>query len=115
MEINGKEITKELMAKAAACKTAEELLALAKQNGIEISVEQAETYLAEYVTNRLDKEKLDAVAGGQSSSLGLDGENRTNQNRRICFLTTAVPLYRRNEVVTCRDLANVPHILRIRL
>jgi len=93
MEINGKEITQEMMEKAAACKTAEELLALAKENGIEISVEQAETYLAEYVANRLDKEKLDAVAGGQSSSPGFDGEKRMNQDRRICFLTTAVCEY----------------------
>lgn len=93
MEINGKEITQEMMEKVASCKTTEELLVLAKENGIELSIEQAETYLAEHMANRLDKEKLDAVAGGQSSSPGLDGEKKINQDRRICFLTTAICEY----------------------
>ena len=42
MESNGKEISSELMDKAAKCRTAEELLALAKENGIELTPEQAE-------------------------------------------------------------------------
>ena len=42
MEINGKEISKELMDKAAKCETVEELLALARENGIELTAEQAE-------------------------------------------------------------------------
>ena len=93
MEINGKEITQKMMAKAESCKTTDELLALAKENGIEISAEQAKTYLAEYTGRHLNDEKLDAVAGGQSSSSGFDGEKKINQDRRICFLTTAVCEY----------------------
>ena len=64
MEINGKKISKELIAKAEVCETAEELLALAKDNGIELSAEQAEAYLAERDLNRLSEEELDQVAGG---------------------------------------------------
>ena len=86
MEINGKEITQEMMKKAAACKTTEELLALAKENDIELTAEQAETYLAKYAGHNLDNEKLDAVAGGQLRSPKLEEE-------RICFLTTAVCEY----------------------
>jgi hypothetical protein len=93
MEINGKEITQEMMEKVASCKTVDELLALAKENGIEISTEQAETYLAEHVVNLLDNEKLDAVAGGQMSSPKRDEVKTMDQNRRICFLTTAVCEY----------------------
>ena len=91
MAFNGKEITQEMMAKAAACKTTEELLALAKENGIELSVEQAEAYLKEHVG--LNNEELEAVAGGQMISPKADEEKKNNQNRRICFLTTAVCEY----------------------
>ena len=44
-KINPNEISKELMAKAQACETPEELLKLAKENGIELSKEAAEAYL----------------------------------------------------------------------
>ena len=47
MKTNGKEITKEMLAKAETCKTAEELVALAKENGVELTAEEAAAYLAE--------------------------------------------------------------------
>ena len=68
MEINGKEISQELMEKAVACRTTEELLALAKENGIELTAEQAEAYLAVYQSGKIPDEELDAVAGGRSRS-----------------------------------------------
>ena len=47
MPINKKEITKEMLEKAMQCKTAEELIALAKAEGIEVTKAEAEAYLAE--------------------------------------------------------------------
>ena len=47
MPINKNEITKEMIAKAMQCETAEDLVALAKSEGIEITKAEAEAYLAE--------------------------------------------------------------------
>ena len=58
MKTNGKEITKEMLAKAEACKTAEELVALAKENGVELTAEEAAAYLAEHEDGKLTGEEL---------------------------------------------------------
>ena len=47
--INPNELTREQIEKAMACETAEELMALAKAEGIELTKEEAESYLAERV------------------------------------------------------------------
>jgi predicted ribosomally synthesized peptide with nif11-like leader len=65
MPINKNEITKEMIEKAMQCKTADELMALAKTGGYELTKEEAEAYLAEMVDLELDSEKLKNVAGGQ--------------------------------------------------
>ncbi len=58
-------ITKELLEKAKQAKTAEELLALAKNEGIELTAEQAAKAFAELnKTGELSDEELDNVAGG---------------------------------------------------
>ena len=85
MKTNGKEITKEMLAKAEACKTAEELVALAKENGVELTAEEAAAYLAEHEGGKLTGEELDAVAGGKVMKPG--GKHKG------CFLTTAVCEY----------------------
>ena len=64
MKIDGKEISKELLAKAMKCDTPEELAALAKENGIEVTVEQAEAYLMEAKDIDLDSVQLEQVDGG---------------------------------------------------
>jgi len=64
MPINKNEITKEMMAKAMQCETAEELMAIAKVGGIEMTKEEAEAYLAEMDDMELDGEALKQVAGG---------------------------------------------------
>ena len=92
MEINGKEITRELMEKAAKCQTKEELLALAKENGIELTAEQAEAYLAERQDGEIADAEMDAVAGGKKMGGNYCGELR-QQVRSSCFLTTAVCEY----------------------
>ena len=64
MTINKNEITKEMLEKAMQCKTADELMALAKSEGCELTKEEAEAYLAEIADVELDEEKLKQVAGG---------------------------------------------------
>ena len=57
-------VTKEQIEKAMACETAEELMALAKEAGIELTKEEAEVYLAELEDFELDGDVLKRVAGG---------------------------------------------------
>ncbi len=64
MPINKKELTKAQVAKAMQCKTAEELMALAKANGFDLSKEEAEAYMAELADVELDEEQLKKAAGG---------------------------------------------------
>ena len=64
MPINKNEITKEMIEKAMECKTAEELLALAKAEGMEITKEEAEAYLAELADYELDSGEIEKIAGG---------------------------------------------------
>ena len=64
MPIDKTKITKAMLAKAAHCETADELIALAKTEGIEITKAEAESYLAELSDYELDSKDLDKVAGG---------------------------------------------------
>ena len=65
MPIDKNEITKEMIAKAMQCETADELIALAKTDGYEITKEEAEAYMAELADVELDEEVLQKVAGGK--------------------------------------------------
>ena len=64
MSINKNELTKEQIAKAMACKTVEELMELAKSEGVELTKEDADAYMAEMEDMELDSESLKNVAGG---------------------------------------------------
>ena len=64
MPINKNEITKEMLAKAMQCETVDELIALGKTYGMELSKEEAEAYLAELDDIELDSDDLQKVAGG---------------------------------------------------
>ena len=64
MLINKNEITKEMIEKALQCQTADELIALAKTGGYEITKEEADAYLAELADVELDEGKLKKVSGG---------------------------------------------------
>ena len=63
MPIDKSKISKEMLAKAAMCETAEELIALAK-TGMEITKAEAEAYLSELDNVELDSKALEKVAGG---------------------------------------------------
>jgi len=65
MPINKNELTKEMIAKAMQCRTTEELMALAKSEGFEVTKEEAEAYLAEMDDMELEEEALKKVAGGR--------------------------------------------------
>ena len=64
MPINKKELTKEMLEKAMQCKSADELIALAKAGGYEITKDEAEAYMAELADVELDDKQLKNVAGG---------------------------------------------------
>ena len=64
MPINKNEITKEMLEKAMQCETAEDLIALAKSEGIELTKEEAEAYLTELDDYELDDATIKNVAGG---------------------------------------------------
>jgi len=64
LPINKNKVTKEMIQKAMACENAEELMALAKTEGIELTKEEAEAYLAEMEDVELDEAALKNVAGG---------------------------------------------------
>ena len=64
MPIDKNEITKEMIAKAMQCETADELIALANSEGFELTKEEAEAYLVELEDFELDSDVLQKVAGG---------------------------------------------------
>jgi predicted ribosomally synthesized peptide with nif11-like leader len=64
MKFKGQEIPREVVEKAMQCDTPEELVALAKEHGFEITTKQAEAYLVELEDFDLDSEQMKKVAGG---------------------------------------------------
>ena len=64
MNIQGVEITDEMLKKANECKNAEELIALAKEYGVELTQEQADAFMEEFTDTELSAEELDRAAGG---------------------------------------------------
>ena len=68
------EINTELIAKARTAKSPEELLALAKENGIELTEETAKMYFDQLhpKTGELDDDELDNVADASRRPAGID-------------------------------------------
>ena len=63
-KINRNELTKEIIEKAMACETAEELMELARREGVELTKDEAEAYMAELDDFELDEATLQKAAGG---------------------------------------------------
>ena len=76
-------VTKEQIQKAMACKTVEELMELAKAEGVELTKEEAEAYMAEMEDVELDSDALKQVAGGLCYSAGLGADQRCNRGGGI--------------------------------
>jgi hypothetical protein len=64
MSINRNELTEEMIEKAMQCKTAEDLIAYAKTEGVELTKAEAEAYMAELADVELDGTALKKIAGG---------------------------------------------------
>ncbi|SEH33069.1 hypothetical protein [Selenomonas sp. KH1T6] len=63
-QVNGKEVSREILAEAMQCESPEDLVKLGKERGIELTAEEAEAFLAEMEEIDLDSEMLEKVAGG---------------------------------------------------
>ena len=68
MPINENEVTKEILGKAMQCESAEDLIALAKTEGFEITKDEAEAQFSELSDVELDSKTLKSVAGGRCYS-----------------------------------------------
>lgn len=60
----GREVSRETLARAFACDTPEDLMKLAQENGIGLTREQAEMYIAGREETELSGEQLRQAAGG---------------------------------------------------
>ncbi len=70
MPIDKTKLTKEMLEKAAKCQTADELVALAKTEGMEITKAEAEAYLDELEDFELKDGELKHIAGGKAPGGG---------------------------------------------
>lgn len=55
-----------MIMQALKCKNADELIALAKTGGIELTKEEAESYMTELADFELDENQMQQVAGGKA-------------------------------------------------
>lgn len=83
-EYNGKELTPELIKKAEACTSVEELLALAKENNISLTAEEAQAYLDELSIKPLDLDDLEEAAGGFCRECYLINDCQENFQKNQC-------------------------------
>ena len=70
MPIDKSKLTNDMLEKAANCKTADDLIALAKTSGIEITKAEAEAYLDELQNVELKDGELKHIAGGKAPGGG---------------------------------------------
>ena len=65
-------LTKEQLQKAMACKNADELMKLAKTDGIDLTKDEAKEFLAEMADFELDEETLNKAAGGNCGTESME-------------------------------------------
>ena len=84
-----KNLKPEMIEKAKAAKSAEELLELAKANGVEMTADEAATYFAQLnpKSGELDDDDLDNVSGGCNnfSVNEEDNDNYEDKNQWLIF------------------------------
>ena len=73
MPVNHNELTKEMIMQALKSKNADELIVLAKTGGIELTKEEAESYMTELADFELDENQMQQVAGGVKTCYMVDG------------------------------------------
>ena len=88
-----KDLTPEMIEKAKAAKSAEELLEIAKADGLEMTADEAKSYFAQLnpTSGELSDDDLDNVAGGACGDTPPEGTKKIpflqhpgNCKRRIC-------------------------------
>lgn len=83
-------LTQEIIEKAKAAGSAEELLAIAKANGVEMTADEAKTYFEQLNANSLDEDLLEGVAGGflilhkDALGSGKQEDNRDGNKKGQC-------------------------------
>ena len=78
-----KNLTPEMIDKAKAAKSAEELLEIAKANGVELTAEEAKTYFEQLKANSaVSDDELDIVAGGSDGGCGNDEEEEEETEKQ---------------------------------
>ncbi|MDE6420343.1 MAG: hypothetical protein K2K87_07430 [Lachnospiraceae bacterium] len=91
-------MNEELMAKARGAKSAEELLALAKENNVELTEEQANAYFEQMNrTGELEDDELDSVAGGGCHNKGVTDFHSPVSLRGTCSEFKPKPWLELNE------------------
>lgn len=79
--------SKELLDKAKSAKSAEELIELAKAEGMELSADEAEKAFADlHRSGELADEELDSVAGGCGGRYAPSPDGRVGSEREVVFL-----------------------------
>ena len=104
-----KNLTPELIEKAKNAKSAAELLALAKENDVEITEEEAKIYFDQLNSNgSVSDEELDAVAGGGlfCPSDEEDSSEKEEKPVRWCPLCGGVGVAGANLVYRCKKCAH---------
>ena len=81
-ELNKNELTKEQIEKAMACKTADELMAMAEAEGYELTKDEAEAYMAELAEVELGDEVMEKAAGGVCRAYCLKYDSVAHRLRR---------------------------------
>ena len=75
-----KNLTPELIAKAKTAESAEKLFEIAKENGVELTAEEAKTYFAQLNANgAVSDDELDGVAGGSFLGISCPSEDEEEQ------------------------------------
>ena len=87
-----KNLTPELIAKAKAAKSADELLALAKEYNVEMTEEEAKTYFEQLSANgAVSDDELGAVAGGGFLGLSCPSDDWTEEEVVTMTYATTCP------------------------
>lgn len=79
-----KNLTPELIRKAKAAKSAEELLELAKANDVELAEEEARIYFEQLnAVGKVSDDELDSVAGGDGLSCPSEEESSSSGANKV--------------------------------
>ena len=93
-----KNLTPEMIEKAKAAKSAEELLALAKANGVEMTADEAATYFAQLnpTSGELSDDDLDNVAGGAGGCGDPTNKDLFPENSKLRYKKGSCPVCHTN-------------------